>query len=127
MATPTGKVHKRIWNPDQASPYPLMSREDEAADEKMEVVSDLALANIRVGKEGALAFFWKKSAYLERRPPDQARGAIKRKWAFIVRSATIKLESALISNSKHRLWKALRKCDSAPVRKAILDAAMSNR
>ena len=127
MAAPAVKAQKRIWNPEEAPRYPLRSREKEAADEKIQLLADAAIENIRVGKEGALSFFWKKSYCLESSPPSEVRGAPRRKWAFLVRSASNSLESELLGNSKHRLWKALRKCDSAPVRKAILEAVFENR
>lgn len=131
MATPTGKAQKRIWNPEEAPRYPLRSSEKEAAEEKVEVAADAAIKSFvnssQSSKEKALSFFWRNANGLERRAPDEARGATKRKWAFLVRSASNSLESELLRNSKHRLWKALRKCDSAPVRKAILEAVFENR
>lgn len=128
MTTPANKAQRRIWNPEEASRYPLRSKEKEAVEEKVEAVADAAIENAvmdsRSRKELALAFFWKKSIGLERTPPAEVRGACKRKWAFLVRSASNHLENELLDNSKHRLWKALRKCDSAPVRKAIVEAVL---
>ncbi len=131
MATPTGKAQKRIWNPEEAPRYPLRSSEKEAAEEKVEVAADAAIKSFvkssQSSKEKSLSFFWRNSNGLERTAPGEARGSVRRKWAFLVRSASEKLESELLGNSKHRLWKALRKCDSAPVRKAILEAVFENR
>lgn len=131
MAASTSRMGRSLWNLEIEAPqHESKSREKETVEEEVDVFAGVIFQTPHIrrnGKERALSFFWKRVSALERKPPVEAMGATKRKWAFLVRETANKLESGMLASSKHRLWKPLRYRKSEAVSKVIVETVFRNR